>query len=94
MDARNSPVRHGNRQMRLHEPIEVPAAPLDRYVDDIEAASILKLSRTYLRQLRLRGGGCQFSTFGRAVRYRLGDLYAWAESKAARSTSNREAACQ
>lgn len=78
--------------MHLHEPSEVRAAPQDRYIDDVEAAEILGLSRSYLRQLRLRGGGCAFSSFGRAVRYRLSDIYAWAASKAARSTSDREAA--
>jgi excisionase family DNA binding protein len=61
----------------------------DRYVDDAEAAQILSLSRSYLRQLRIRGGGCPFSTFGRAVRYRLSDLHQWAASKAATSTSDR-----
>lgn len=64
----------------------------DRYVSDVEAAEILRLSRSYLRQLKLRGGGCQFSTFGRAVRYSLSDLYAWAASKRAASTSERGAA--
>ena len=54
-------------------------------------AAPVPLSPSYLRQLRLRGGGCAFSTFGRAVRYRLSDLYTWAESKAATSTSTREA---
>jgi hypothetical protein len=64
----------------------------DRYVNDIEAARILGLSRSYLRQLRVTGGGCAFSTFGHAVRYRLSDLYAWAEGRSATSTSTRELA--
>jgi excisionase family DNA binding protein len=64
----------------------------DRYVDVKEAAAVLGLSVDYLNQLRVRGGGCRFSTFGRAVRYRLSDLYAWAESKTATSTSAREVA--
>ena len=78
--------------MPLEENTEVRATATDRYVDDLEAAEILGLSRSYLRQLRLKGGGCRFSSFGRAVRYRLSDLHAWAASKTATSTSDREAA--
>lgn len=63
----------------------------DRFIDDVEAAALLSLSRSYLRQLRLRGGGCAFSSFGRAVRYRVGDLFEWAASKSATSTSDRRA---
>lgn len=66
------------------------APQVDRYVDDAEAAQILGVSRSYLRQLRVKGGGCRFSSFGRAVRYKLTDLYAWADSKASTSTSARE----
>jgi predicted DNA-binding transcriptional regulator AlpA len=72
---------------------EAPSAPAakDRYVDDIDTAEILGLSRSYLRQLRLRGGGPRFSTFGRAIRYRIGDVHDWAASKSATSTSERAA---
>lgn len=70
------------------------AGLLDRYVDDAEAAPILKLSRSYLRQLRLKGGGPRFSTFGRAVRYRVSDLFTWAESKSATSTSDRDVSAE
>ncbi|UQV19653.1 helix-turn-helix domain-containing protein [Brevundimonas albigilva] len=66
-------------------PAAVPAT--DRFIDDVEAAEMLGLSRSYLRQLRLRGGGCRFSRFGRAVRYRVGDLLAWANDNSASSTS-------
>jgi helix-turn-helix protein len=62
-------------------------AKAERYVDDHEAAAVLHLSETYLRQLRLKGGGPPFSKFGRAVRYRLSDLYAWAASKSVTSTT-------
>ncbi|HZZ32380.1 MAG TPA: helix-turn-helix domain-containing protein [Phenylobacterium sp.] len=72
---------------------DAPAAPAaqDRYVDDVHTAEILGLSRSYLRQLRLRGGGPRFSSFGRAIRYRIGDLHDWAASKSAESTSERAA---
>ena len=52
-----------------------------------EAADMLGLSRAYLRNLRVSGGGCRFSKFGRAVRYRVGDLLAWANDNSASSTS-------
>lgn len=48
---------------------------------------MLGLSRAYLRNLRVSGGGCRFSKFGRAVRYRVGDLMAWANDNAVQSTS-------
>lgn len=62
----------------------------DRYVDDAEAGEILGLSRSYLRQLRLKGGGPRFCSFGRAIRYSVAELHAWATSKSASSTSERE----
>ena len=63
------------------------AVPVDRFVDDREAAQFLGLSRSYLRQLRVKGGGPPFSKFGAAVRYRLGSLYAWAAECSVSSTS-------
>ena len=66
---------------------------LDRYINDREAADLLGLSRTYVRQMRLSGDGPRFFNFGRAVRYRLTDLHAWAEARAMTSTSERRAGC-
>jgi hypothetical protein len=83
----------GSKWMSIQEDLEMaPAVLRDRYVGDAEAAQILGLSRSYLRQLRVNGGGCRFSTFGRAVRYRVSDLYAWATSKSSTSTTTREVA--
>lgn len=70
---------------------EPVADTVDRYIDEIEAARILSLSRSYIRQLRLRGGGPRFCTFGRAVRYPLGELLAWARTRLVSSTSGRGA---
>ncbi|WP_374470300.1 helix-turn-helix transcriptional regulator [Phenylobacterium sp.] len=64
---------------------------VDRYVDVKVAAHMLSLSPHYLNRLRVSGGGPAYSTFGRAVRYRIGDLYAWAASKTTTSTSDRAA---
>lgn len=63
-----------------------------RYVGDLEACRILGLSRSYLRRLRVEGGGPTFSSFGRAVRYRVDNLYSWADSRARSSTSEQVAA--
>ncbi len=66
----------------------------DHFIDDERAAELLSLSRSYLRQLRVRGGGPRYSALARkAIRYRVADLLAWADSKSACSTSDqREAA--
>jgi predicted DNA-binding transcriptional regulator AlpA len=64
----------------------VPNNP-DRFIDDEATADLLGLSRSYLRQLRVRGGGPRFSSFGRAVRYRTGDLLEWAAAHSKTSTS-------
>lgn len=60
----------------------------ERYVSDHDAAALLGLSRSYLQKLRVRGGGPRFSKIAAgAVRYRVTDLHAWMDSKAAMSTS-------
>jgi len=66
------------------------ADPLDReaIVNDRRAAEILALSRSYLKQLRVRGGGPRFMHIAaQAIRYRTGDLLDWAASKTVGSTS-------
>jgi hypothetical protein len=69
----------------------VDAAGFDpnRFVNDKQAAELLGLSRSYIRALRVKGGGCVYYTpgGGRAVRYKVSDLIAWAESSAKTSTS-------
>lgn len=65
----------------------------DRYVSDIEAARLLGLSKSYLKHLRGHGGGPRYAKIaGRAVRYRVAELHAWAAEKTVASTSEREAA--
>lgn len=69
------------------------SAELDRYVDDVQAARILGLSASYLRKIRVIGGGPRYSKISaRAVRYKVRDLVAWADSKAKNSTSELAAA--
>jgi len=52
------------------------------------AAAYLGLSKRYLEALRLSGGGPEFVTFGKAVRYTLDALDAWATSRKRKSTSD------
>jgi len=60
----------------------------DRYVDDRVAADLLGLSRSYLRALRVRGGGPRFAALAqKAIRYRVGELMDWAAQRAKGSTS-------
>ena len=65
----------------------------DRYVTDVEAAELLGLSKSYLKQLRGIGGGPRYAKIAdKVVRYRVQDLHAWAAKKTVGSTSEREAA--
>lgn len=69
-----------------------PSLHPDQYIDDEKAADLLGVSRSWLRKLRVSGGGCRYSVLGhRAIRYRVGDLLAWAAAKSAKSTSERAA---
>jgi excisionase family DNA binding protein len=52
----------------------------DRYLNVTEAAERLGLSRHTLNQWRLRGRGPAFVRLGRAVRYAVSDLDAWARA--------------
>jgi hypothetical protein len=63
----------------------------DSYIDSKAATRVVGLSHEYLRKLRCYGGGPRFSTFGRAVRYRVADLHSWAADRAAESTGQRDA---
>lgn len=63
-------------------------AGFDRYIDDRAASELLGLSRSYMRQLRVKGGGPRFSKLSaKAIRYRVADLLSWAEARSVSSTS-------
>ena len=65
-------------------------APAAAFIDDREAATFLGLSRSYMRQLRVAGGGPRFYRISaKAIRYKRSDLSEWAEARAATSTSDR-----
>ena len=56
-----------------------------------EAAKVLGLAETTLEKYRVYGTGPQYIKFGKkAVRYRRGDLEAWAEMQLSVSTSQYE----
>lgn len=52
-----------------------------------EAARWAKVSESFLNKARLTGGGPKYVRLGRAIRYRVEDLEAWARAGAADSTS-------
>jgi hypothetical protein len=57
-------------------------------VTEDEAATLLRMCRRSLQDLRLKGGGPVFCRLiGRRVGYRIADLDAWARARSATSTS-------
>lgn len=60
------------------------------YATTQEIARRLKLSPRYLELLRQRGGGPPFISHGRAVRYAVCDVDAWAATLKRRSTSDQD----
>jgi len=61
-------------------------------VDTGGAAARLCLAESTLEKLRVSGDGPPFVKLGRAVRYRLADLDAWASERVVQSTSQKIAA--
>jgi hypothetical protein len=58
-----------------------------KYTDTRGAAAHLACSASYLEKCRVTGAGPRFLKIGKAVRYRLADLDAFAEARAHGSTS-------
>ena len=54
--------------------------PTPEYLDTVQAAAYVGLTRKQMEHLRVRGGGCPYSKIGRHVRYRVADLDAWMAS--------------
>jgi hypothetical protein len=60
----------------------------DVLVDDKTLGKMLGLSPSYLRKLRVKGGGPPFIRLAaKAIRYRVGDALGWASAKTANSTA-------
>lgn len=51
------------------------------YLTTLQAAKWLNVSKSFLDKARHGGRGPKALLFGRAVRYRMDDLNAWAESQ-------------
>ena len=62
------------------------AAPT-KYVDTRDAAEHLACSASFLEKCRVAGGGPVFVKLGRAVRYRIEDLDAFARARVHGATS-------
>lgn len=76
---------------------QLPAAPrapaeraLPRYLNNDEAAALLRLSPRTLEKLRVIGGGPRFRKFGRRVMYASADLEAWADARSFETTFDPE----
>lgn len=59
---------------------------METLINESEAARYLCLSRSFMRQARVKGTGPAFIKMGRAVRYRLEDLDAWIERRVCQNT--------
>lgn len=77
--------------MVIDHPHHSPRPP-EAFLTTAEAAELYRLNPGYLRQLRVKGGGPRFTKLGRACRYRMADLLAWAQERTFASTSEAEAA--
>jgi hypothetical protein len=62
-------------------------AATSRYTNTRGAADHLACSTSYLEKCRVTGGGPRFLKIGKAVRYKLRDLDAWANARAHGFTS-------
>jgi hypothetical protein len=58
-----------------------------KYTDTRGAAAHLACSASYLEKCRITGAGPRFLKIGKAVRYKLADLDAFADARAHGSTS-------
>lgn len=59
---------------------------MNNLLKEPEAAEYLGMSRSFLRQSRMKGTGPIFIKLGRMIRYRLSDLNAFVESRERKST--------
>ncbi len=64
-----------------------PSSSQSPYMTTVQAAKHLNMSPKTLEKYRAVGGGPVFRKHGRKVLYRVADLDAWSDGRAARSTS-------
>lgn len=63
------------------------SAQTEEFLSPKQAASYLRVSKSYLDKLRVYGGGPKFLRFGRKILYRKFELNGWAEQRCFSSTS-------
>lgn len=64
-------------------------ATLYQLLNEVEAATYLRLSRSFLRQARCRADGPAYVKLGRSVRYRLPDLNIWLAQRLSTANGGR-----
>lgn len=64
---------------------------IEKYLKPIEAAEVLRSSRSTLAKLRLSGAGPTFVRIGRAIRYRQSDLDRWMNESSTGLAATRRA---
>lgn len=74
--------------------VAATSAQPQRYLNNQEAATYLRLSPRTLEKQRVIGGGPRFRKFGRRVMYAVADLDAWADQRSFEATSDPEYAEQ
>jgi hypothetical protein len=58
------------------------------FVRQKDVAEVLCMTESWLEQKRLRGGGPPYYKIGKNVRYKISDVYEWAELQLRTSTSD------
>lgn len=59
-----------------------------KLIDDIDVSMKIGMSKSWLRGMRVKGGGPPFYKLGNAVRYDDNEVYEWLESRKCTSTSS------
>jgi predicted DNA-binding transcriptional regulator AlpA len=69
------------------QPESLGSITSERLLTVRDAASVLRLSASWLAKARMRGDGPPFVKIGRSVRYSEGALREWLQSQTRRATS-------
>ena len=64
---------------------DLPPNASDPFLVEDEAARVINVNQRKLQYWRQNGGGPAFYKFNQAVRYRLSELLAWAETQCRRA---------
>ena len=64
--------------------------PEKPFLNTVEAASWLRLTKNTLEKMRVQGRGPEYRKHGRYVRYHIEDLVDWSKANKRRSTSDAD----